>query len=152
SSTDIAWLTDLALSCGTEGTPILPGTAFNQAKNCRTEAYARLGQLGTIESIEAMGAIEAQTRLAWKKNASSLAGLPHPAFHVGDTKEVERLLTLKAGGGPDYVIFRGYALLGDNDWFLQVGLARPALMPKAGPDQAFNLVYSKDKGVLIVFT
>ena len=131
------------------------------AKDVRTTAYARLGELGTPESLEAIRRIEQNAQTAWRKRTVRLDAWTHPSWHFSDFDDRQKIATFNVGGGLAYTIVRDSGLLGDDDSFLLTGYSTqslewqgPWLIPK--PDtqdcRTINLVFSESRGILIAFT
>jgi hypothetical protein len=161
ASTDAVWLEKLVTSWDAGSSLARPGTLAGGIKDVRTSAFARLGQLGTPESLAAVRRIEDATRKAWRQRTMRFDRWTHPCWHFADFQEEQKVAMLSVGGGLTYAIVNDSGLMGDEDWFL---LSAPSsryaewqgawLIPK--PDsataRAFNLVFSQGGGVLIAFT
>ena len=87
TSTDVAWLEQVASSLhvdDVEGVD-LPGGLAGHAKDARTEAYTRLGALGTPESLAAIRRVEAHSkRVARQIEAAPSSTWIMPSWHWGD--------------------------------------------------------------------
>lgn len=109
TSSDIVWLEELVVSDAAVAklnpTRHLMGGCI---KDLRTAAYARLGDLGTKESLAAVARIEAAAKKASPISGGfSLGNVPHPCWHFGDSGPRTPLAQVKAGDGTTYGILSG---------------------------------------------
>jgi hypothetical protein len=111
-STDSVWLEKVVLI--TEDSPLVPRRKM--AKAFRSQAYARLGALGTAESLAAVDRIEATAR-TWRPNEGPLAAgvLPHPGWHMSNGYVRTDVRTKM--DGVTYAVFIDF-LFGDMDLLL----------------------------------
>jgi hypothetical protein len=138
ASTDVAWLEKIAGSL--EATAELgPRRLLAQhAKDIRTAAYARLGELGTEESLAAATRIEARetSRSLLTPDRVPLENWTHPCWHFGDDTPGP-LAQTEAPDGTTYAVILITPLLGDLDLFLiesrtpedPKSWSRPKLLP-----------------------
>ncbi len=129
TSTDVSWLEQVASM-----TDSAPSLRMNEsAKAYRSQAYARLGELGTPESLHAIDRIESAAK-RWRPNDDqfSLGVLPHPGWHMGDNFVKAEVSTRQ--NGITYAVFVDY-LFGDMDLLLiskkndATSWSRPHLLP-----------------------
>lgn len=110
-SRDVAWLETVAAMKDDAPTMML----HQSAKGFRSQAYARLGAIGTAESLAAADRIEARAR-QWRPNDGFSEGvIPHPGWHTSDgvmTSNVRASM-----GGTTYAVFISY-LFGGMDLLL----------------------------------
>ena len=121
SSVDVPWLEKIAgsLEGSLQEAALRPNIGISHRAELRTAAYARLGALGTQESLAAVERIENTA----KKN-KSFASTPtiqmgwwsHPAWAWGEIK-IEPLVQIKAKDGKVYGIIHS-TFLGETDFFL----------------------------------
>ena len=71
SSEDLGWLESIAGSLAEAENLAPPGGLFRRAKDLRTAAYARLGALGTKESLAAIERVERQKVYAVNSNQNT---------------------------------------------------------------------------------
>ncbi len=85
-STDIAWLESIAGSADGAATFMREhNVRFGQAKDWRTTAFARLGEIGTPESLAAVRRIEAAAKSIVPAPPRVRFGTaPSPGWHMGD--------------------------------------------------------------------
>jgi len=117
ASQDVAWLEKIAgsLSAAAELKP--PGGLAGHAKDLRTAAYARLGELATKESLAAVQRIEKQARtVSLTPERVPLTVWTHPCWHFSDD-EVKPIVQARSDDGVTYALVSGW-LLGDLDVFL----------------------------------
>jgi hypothetical protein len=115
-STDVAWLEQIASSAPFAET--LQGTSrIGAAKSLRIAAYARLGAIGTPESLAAAERVDrdlAETSLT--PSTVALTAWPSAAWHMTDAAPMMIARTAAADGTTYGVI--GASLLGGLDLFL----------------------------------
>ena len=127
TSTDVAWLEKTAAISDAAPSGRLNGSA----KEFRSQAYARLGELGTAESLAAVDRIEAAAK-AWRPSDDNFhAGVvPHPGWHMSDSFFAPDIKTEQ--DEVTYAIFIDY-LFGDMDLLLvskkDGAWTRPHLIP-----------------------
>jgi hypothetical protein len=135
ASNDVVWLEKIASSLEEAQNLNPPNRLAASAKDLRTMAYARLGHLGTNESLAAVARIEKRIKDSAKFSPVVLKGTwTHPCWHFGDRPLRDSLLAWVRNG-------KGYAVvnsshLGGSELFLMVTDApdggvwsRPALIP-----------------------
>jgi len=133
-SVDIHWLEQVAGSISTAGQLRPGGGLSGHSKDLRTAAYARLGSLGTPESLAAVKRIEAIGNIP-APELVPLSGWTHPCWHFSDP-EVKPLAQAKGNDGTTYAIMAD-SMLGDLDLFLVhtktpgniASWSRPKLIP-----------------------
>jgi|GEM_PF-1568675 len=111
-SRDVAWLETVAAMKDDAPSMML----HQSAKGFRSQAYARLGAIGSAESLAAADRIEARAR-QWRPNEDGFREgvIPHPGWHMGNgvmTSNVRATI-----GGITYAIFVDY-LYGGMDLLL----------------------------------
>ena len=160
ASTDVAWLESI-VNWQAGGDLSRPGTLAGGFKDLRTSAYARLGELGTPQSLAAVRRIENAAKTPWKQRTMRFDRWTHPCWHFSDFQEEQKVGMLDVGQGLTYLIVNDRGLMGDDDWFL---LSAPTsrwvewngawLIPKpASPSfRTLNLVFARDRGILVAFT
>jgi hypothetical protein len=88
ASTDVAWLETIASSLEAAAELDPPGGLARNAKDARTEAYARLGELGTPEALAAIHRIEARAKAAERHAEVKPSSVwTHPSWHYGSAEE-----------------------------------------------------------------
>ena len=115
----IAQSTDVALLERVVSSPesILTGADRFSTKALRTAAYARLGELGTSESLAAVDRIEQlASRVSLTPPTVPADIWPSAAWHMSDTRVVP-LAETKAPDGTTYAVVSAI-LLGGSDFFL----------------------------------
>lgn len=114
ASTDVAWLEKLASEVGA-AEAITP--RIYTPKTIRAAAYVRLGELASDVSLAAAKRVETAAR-AWSLVPAtvSLAHMPHPSGHFGDSKP-EPFVQVRAPDGVTYALI-GLTRLGGSDVFL----------------------------------
>jgi hypothetical protein len=117
-SEDVAWLEGLVSMPG-EAEKLNPPTLIGTgAKDVRTTAYVRLGELHTKESLAAVERIEKKAKqISLVPETVPLIGWPHPSFHWSDG-EIKPLATIKTPDGMTYGIVQSSFLMGGDDLFL----------------------------------
>ena len=155
ASDDVPWLEKLAGSLDAAARELQrPGGLARHAKDVRTAAYARLGEIGSDVSLVAVDRIET----AAKSIRTAPATVPldvwtHPCWHFADA-EVRPIARGEAPDGTTCAIVPGY-LLGRLDLFLitsrkpneKSSWTRPMLVPInafRGMDQAELTVVDAD--------
>jgi hypothetical protein len=116
NSNDVAMLERIASADGSED---VENMYMGQGgKDHRTAAYARLGAIGTEQSLEAARHVEGRLKATPLLPANVAVGvLIHPMWHFGDI-EVKPFVTVRISDGTTYGIV-SEDLLGDNyDLFL----------------------------------
>lgn len=127
SSNDVQWLEQVVSM--TDGSPSF--RLNESAKTYRSQAYARLGALGTPESLRAVDRIEAAAK-RWRPSDGNfrLGVMPHPGWHMSDRFLDANVKTEQ--DGVTYAVFVDY-LFGDMDLLLIAGkdgsFSRPHLIP-----------------------
>jgi hypothetical protein len=111
-SHDVAWLESVAAIKDDAPTMMMR----QSAKGFRSQAYARLGAIGTAESLAAADRIEARAR-QWRPNEDGFSEgvMPHPGWHMSNgvmTSSVRATM-----GGTTYAVFIDY-LFGGMDLLL----------------------------------
>jgi hypothetical protein len=111
-SRDVAWLETVAAMKDDAPTMMLR----QSAKTFRSRAYARLGAIGSAESLAAADRIEARAR-QWRPNEDGFSEgvIPHPGWHMADG--VLKSNVRARIGGTTYAVFIDY-LFGDMDLLL----------------------------------
>jgi hypothetical protein len=130
-SSDVGWLEKVAAM--EEDAPAL--MMRQSAKELRSQAYARLGTIGSRESLDAVDRIEAAAH-HWRPNEPRFAEgvLPHPGWHMGNNVVTTNVRATQ--DGITYAVFIDY-LFGDMDLLLissphpedKKGWSRPHLLP-----------------------
>lgn len=116
-SKDVAWLEEVASSLDKAEAQGPEGHLGTHAKDLRTDAYARLGALGTEASLAAANRVEEGAKgFSLTPDTVSLSLWTHPAWHCGDG-EVKPLVSTKAADGTTYALVRS-CLLGEWELFL----------------------------------
>lgn len=152
-SRDVAWLETVAAMKDDRSSMMM----HQSAKEFRSRAYARLGAIGSPESLAAADRIEARAR-RWRPNEDGFSEgvIPHPGWHMSNgvmTSNVRATM-----GGITYAVFVDY-LFGDMDLLLVSSKnpdgslwSRPHLVPlklyRGMHDM--TLAPGKRKGVLIL--
>ena len=126
TSKDVAWLERVASMSDRA-----PSLRLNEGgKAYRSQAYARLGELGTAESLAAVVRIESAAKRWRPSDAFSLGVSPHPGWHFADSVVNANISATQ--NGVKYAVFVDY-FFGDMDLLLirQEGDAwtRPHLLP-----------------------
>ena len=116
-SDDVPWLERIAGSLA-EAEKLRPrGGLARHAKDLRTAAYARLGELGTKASLAALERVEKKAKHCTLTPVTVGIGVwTHPCWHFSDT-EVKPLAQVQTPGGPTYAVVYSF-LLGGSDFFL----------------------------------
>jgi hypothetical protein len=140
-STDIAWLERIALSAAFAQN-VQRASPIGMAKLLRGVAYARLGDIGTAESLAAVERIEqAMADVPLTPATVPLGVWPSVSWHIRDVDQVP-LARAAAPDGTTYAVVSG-SLLGGIDLFListrtpddSQSWSRPKLLgPSAGRD------------------
>jgi hypothetical protein len=99
-SSDVAWLETVAAMKDDGPTMML----HQSAKGFRSQAYARLGAIGSAESLAAADRIEARAR-QWRPNEDGFAEgvIPHPGWHMSNG--VMKSNVRATIGGTTYAVF-----------------------------------------------
>jgi hypothetical protein len=136
ASTDVARLEQIATSFGYSPSETEPGRWEGTPKRQRTIAYARLGEIGTPESLAAVARIEAFGRAVSPTPDSFEMGLlMHPMWHFGP-ELCRAMAEVDAGDGRRWAVFES-SMLGGRAIFLvssatpedRVSWTRPKLIP-----------------------
>lgn len=116
-SKDIAWLENLAQA--DPETNAAESQLGRSTKEMRTHAYARLGEIGTSESLAAARHIEQLVKEHMPvPKTFKLGTIVFPMWHFSDTEMKEPLASVKASDGVTYAVI-AYGFLGDvNDVFM----------------------------------
>lgn len=115
-STDIAWLERIASSAAF-AEDVQRASPIGMAKLLRGAAYARLGDIGTPESLAAVGRIEQSMAEVSLTPATVRLGVwPSVSWHMTDVDQVP-LATATAPDGTTYAVVTA-SLLGGFDLFL----------------------------------
>jgi hypothetical protein len=114
-SRDVQWLEQVAGSLSTARQLQPAGGLGRDYKDLRTAAYARLGSLGTPESLAAVKRIEAIEAIP-APELVPLGVSTHPCFHFSDC-EIKPFAQAKGNDGNTYAILTS-SILGDCDLFL----------------------------------
>lgn len=111
-SRDVAWLETVAAMKDDAPTMML----HQSAKGFRSQAYARLGAIGSAESLAAADRIEARAR-RWRPNEDGFSEgvMPHPGWHMSNG--VMKSNVRATMGGTTYAVFIDY-LFGGMDLLL----------------------------------
>jgi hypothetical protein len=125
-STNVPWLESVATMSDRA-----PSLRLNEGgKAYRSQAYARLGEIGTAESIAAIGRIETAAKKWRPSDPMSLGVFPHPGWHFADSVVDAKLSATQ--NGVAYAVFIDY-VFGDMDLLLisktDEGFTRPHLLP-----------------------
>lgn len=139
TSDDVAWLEKIAGSLEEAEKLNPPDMLAANAKDLRTLAYARLGYLGTDESLAAVERIEKKVRDSSSSSPPRLRRLwTHPCWHFGDRPLADLAVAwVQNGKGKAYVVFNS-SHLGGSELFLASNSdpensnspwSRPALIP-----------------------
>jgi hypothetical protein len=135
-STNVVWLESIANSLANAEKLHPTGRLGGHAKDFRTAAYARLGALGTADSLAAIERIEQSAKgQSITPKTFPLGVWTHPCWHFADAETVP-LAQAKMEDGKTYAILSGY-LLGGEDLFListatpenPASWSRPVLLP-----------------------
>ena len=102
NSADIAWLESIVTSWDATAGMAKQGSMGRHAKDLRTAAYARLGEIGTSESLAAVRRIEHEAKTAWRKRTVHFDRWTHPSWHVSDFREEQKVAVLNVSGGMAY--------------------------------------------------
>jgi hypothetical protein len=137
ASTDVAWLEGIA-SSPFAASELKPGGGLaNHAKDLSTAAYARLGVIGTTQSIAAIKRIEERARrTSLTPKYIPLNISTHPGWHFSDS-QIKPLAQTVSSDGTTYAIIIDF-ILGDLDLFLtssktpedDSSWTRPVLIPR----------------------
>jgi len=114
-STDIAWLERVASSAAF-AQEVQRGSPLGMAKLLRGAAYARLGAIGTAESLAAVGRIERSMDVTLTPATVPLGVWPSVSWHMRDVDQVP-MATAVAPDGTTYAVVAA-SLLGGFDLFL----------------------------------
>lgn len=125
-STNVPWLESVATMSDRA-----PSLRLNEGgKAYRSQAYARLGELGTAESIAAIDRIETAAKKWRPSDPMSLGVFPHPGWHFADSVVGTKISATQ--NGVTYAVFIDY-VFGDMDLLLisktDEGFTRPHLLP-----------------------
>ena len=160
TSSDVPWLERIAGSLEEAQNLNPPNRLAASAKDLRTMAYARLGDLGTKESLAAVDRIEKRVKDSAKLSPVVLKGTwTHPCWHFGDRPLKDSLLAWVRNR-------KGYAVvssshLGGSELFLMVtddpdnGVwSRPMLIPHQSYRTAtnFSLAIEKEDILILSYT
>lgn len=118
ASTDVAWLGQIAGSTDSATQLWRSGPPLGQAKDLRVNAYARLGELGTPESIAEQHRVEdALRQRPLLPTKASLAGRwTHPGWHMTDVTPIP-IAQARASDGRRWVLVPA-DMLGEWQLFL----------------------------------
>ena len=115
-SNDVPWL-ELIASSATAARDVQRQSRVGMAKMLRVAAYARLGEIGTAQSLAAVDRIEKQMAGAsLTPVALRLDSWPTVGWHMGDMS-VTPLATVVGIDGTTYAVVGG-SLFGGRDYFL----------------------------------
>jgi hypothetical protein len=104
ASDNVAWLEKIASSLQEARKLDPPGGLARGAKDARTEAYARLGQLGTPEALAAIRRVETRARAVERHVEVKPSSVwTHPSWHYGDSK-VKAMAEARSAEGLRYII------------------------------------------------
>ncbi len=158
-SSDVAWLESIAGSA--DGADVYMRdhrVRFGQAKDWRTAAFARLGDLGTKESLAAVRRIEAQARtLVPAPPRVRLGTAPSPGWHMGDG-QLRPVAQIRSGDGATYSVVVGNLVGGFGLFLVSTsdpedpgGWTRPKRIPAAVyRGSRFPSLAWKSPGVLLL--
>lgn len=136
-STDVAFLEELVISSDAASRQPVPGGLRGKPKTLRTAAFARLGELGTEESLAAVRRIEARARSVVPAPPIVPMGVwTHPSWHFGDIDMKGPVTRVEGDDGITYGIVIS-SMMGYVDLFLvanatpddPVTWSRPKLIP-----------------------
>lgn len=128
SSADVPFLEKVAGSLAEAAALRPPGGLGRGVKALRTNAYARLGELGTPESLAAAKRIEdAARKIVPAADPVHLDQRTHPAWHFGD-HEGRPVAECAAADGTTYGLLMD-PMFGDMDFLL---ITRPPTLTAAG--------------------
>jgi hypothetical protein len=136
ASTDVAFLEQLVVSFETARAQPVPGGLRGKPKTLRTVALARLGELGTAESLAAARRIEARARTVVPAPPIVPMGVwTHPSWHFGDI-DMQPVAQVAGDDGVTYGIVVS-SMMGAVDLFLVANAtpddpatwSRPKLIP-----------------------
>ena len=115
---DVRWLEDVAGWARSSTNTFFSGRLASHPKDLSTAAYARLGELGTPESIDAIKRIEkaAVVDHTLTPQFVRLGISAHPTWHTSDSEFKPFTKVTRADGTTFGVVWEG--LLGDGDLFL----------------------------------
>ena len=157
TETDVRWLED-AVSSSAVTAEWPRSVRIVTAKAVRTLAYARLGELGTPESLTAIRRIEAEAMRITPAPLTVPADIwPHVGWHFSDTI-VEPLAQTSAPDGTTYAIVSAN-LLGGFDFFLISSRApadprawsRPKLVDRSSAREARDASLTLGAGDTLTF-
>jgi hypothetical protein len=115
-STDVKWLEQIASSAAS-AQEAQRSSPIGMAKLLRGAAYARLGDIGTAESLAAVERIEqALAEIPLTPTTVPLGVWPSVGWHMGDVEQTP-LATAAASDGTTYAVVIA-SLLGGSDFFL----------------------------------
>jgi len=133
NSTDVSFLEKVAGSLAEAAALSPAGGLARHAKDLRTAAYARLGELGTPESLAAAKRIEdAARKVIPATDPVRLDQRPHPAWHFGDPAG-KPVVECTAADGTTYGLLMD-PMFGDMDFLL---ITRPPTLTATGDKGAF---------------
>jgi hypothetical protein len=116
ASTDVQWLERIAAS-PTSAREVQGGSFAGMPKALRVAAYARLGAIGSPESLAAIARIErAMSATPLTPATVPMDGWPTVGAHMGDMREAP-IAKAPPRGETTYAVALG-SLLGGNDYFL----------------------------------
>jgi hypothetical protein len=156
ASTDVAWLEKIASSLEAAMELDPPNLLAAHAKDARTEAYARLGELGTPEALAAIHRIEARGRAVERHAEVKPSSVwTHPSWHHGDPR-VEAIAEAHGPDGAPYII-TNIGPMGHDLYLLPAKLSgearpRPVLMGSPIPAWMITDVEMAVKGDRLVLT
>jgi hypothetical protein len=136
SSEDVARLESIAGSLAEAEKLEPPGGLFRHVQDLRTAAYARLGALGTKESLAAVERVERKAKEHRPAPGTvTLDTWHHPCSHFADSA-LQPFVQTESDNGTTYALVRS-TLLGGQDLFLissnrpedETGWSRPRLIP-----------------------
>jgi hypothetical protein len=148
-SEDVAWLEGIAASLERAREIDPRGGLTSGPRKLRTEAYARLGELGTPEALAAVRRIEeaAKGKIPAPEFADPFS--THPVWHFGDS-EREFLAVTEAENGLTYGVFRGYLLGADDDYFFTWRKTKDPDAPWHRP--VYTLLWERPESRTLAFT
>ena len=113
-SSDVSWLEQVA-SDAPFAVSLTPRSS--SPKDLQSQAYIRLGAIGTKNALEAIRRVENKAR-NWRTVLAPLTPLiVHPIAHVSDWREVEPFISITVPDGTTYGLI-SLALRGGTDVFL----------------------------------
>jgi hypothetical protein len=148
-SEDVAWLEGIAASLD-QARELDPGSSLSSGpRKLRTEAYARLGKLGTPEALAAVRRIEESAKMKIPAPEFAEPFSTHPAWHFGDP-ERRFLAEADAENGLTYAVLTAAYLGADDDYFFTWRETKDSDARWHRP--VFTLLWQRPKSRSLAFT